>query len=186
MQWLRQEYEDTPEAKHPKGIDWEEMEETCLYHDYPSVDMDVQQLCPDINDADLCIEMFLFATTYNIPTLRNDAVSRLRCYFDPAINVSGGWQSMNYISEKLVNRVYDTTDAISPMRRLLVAGLSMVAQHDEYVSADLLVELLLDMIKVLARQSKGARISMPSICDFHEHETKDDKRRCEKYQDIET
>jgi len=185
MYWLRQEYERAPSSIRPTDIIWQEMHATQYFIDkvfYATDSKPVPGIISDVKDAEAFIENFLLADTYNIITFRLDAIHRLIDCFVTSFEEGSERDEMKNIDSRLIRRVYDTTGGDSPVRKVLVAGLSRFTSGCTELSKDVPLEFFLDVMKELAKQG-GKRIlsAVPLAYEFPEPLTQQGRGRCERH-----
>jgi hypothetical protein len=184
IHWLRQEYEDAPAKKRPQNIDWELMEDTDGYQEHDFLDRCYHSYRTGATNPEILIEVFTSTETYDIPMLRWDAINRLVVCFDMEYNgVYSRFESLKIISADVIRRVYNTTDITSPIRKLLVEMFYLLVIGGEEFKTDLPTQCLLDMVKKLAGRVGNSIVCMPKACEFHNHNTKEEQRRCKRFAD---
>jgi hypothetical protein len=106
--------------------------------------------------------------------------------------ISGGeeWYQTVRVRPELIKRVYDMTNSVSPVRRILVEGFSILVRDSTTLDKDLPSQLLIDIVRGLRTQVKNleqryeglTKAMMLLACIFHEHITEAEKSRCLRYQ----
>jgi hypothetical protein len=119
------------------------------------------------------VDTFIFAETYDIPYLRQDAVDRLVWCFQRPETIHRSIQT--------VGRAYTHTQPGSPLRRVLVDGFCFQANVQSQIMlrrmpSDFLVDVVLVQRSLL---NKTALKQMPDACEYHEHETEEARKSCE-------
>jgi hypothetical protein len=123
--------------------------------------------------------MYIFAKTFNIPRLRQDAMDRLVWCNNFTCDSKSESRHSEYISTAAIWRAYEHTERNSPLRKWLtgrnfhyVTGRATVDLPKEY-SSDLVKKYgameTPDMLHI---------VCMTPGCELHEHETQEDTDDC--------
>lgn len=128
------------------------------------------------------LRLHIFAKTYNIPRLHQDAMDHLVWCNNTAYGFD---HAGTFVSASSIRRAYEHTEPGSPLRKLLISGFSdFFSFYGEHM-VDLPHRYLIDVAEnfKLAELSSGAREPVKdgfvrTGCFHHEHETEGGKREC--------
>jgi hypothetical protein len=128
-----------------------------------------------------CVDMFIFAEAYDITILRLDSINRLVLCFDYSRKVLDIMEKASPTSTAAIRRAYKSTSMGSPLRRVLVAGFG---QGYEEMGVDMPGQFLVDMVTYDQGEggARGMVMTMPSPCEFHEHDTEEEDQHCRRYE----
>jgi len=82
--WLRSKFEGASEKTRSQIHirDWDYMEETYDYDTHHFLSADLEDCNHECSIGELCVDLFIFAETYNVPALRLDSLNRLVLCFN--------------------------------------------------------------------------------------------------------
>jgi hypothetical protein len=179
---LRKQDEDAhlESGVHGETMKWDHMTESRHWDTHAFLSTDMSDCELDTEVAERCIDMFIFAEAYDIPILRIDSINRLVLCFDDERKGYMHW-SRQPISTESIHRAYNSTNLESPLRQIIVAAF---CQETQVMRVDMPSQFLVDGVTYYQEVDKdtGAEWpSMPTICEFHEHDTKEGKKHCQQY-----
>jgi hypothetical protein len=127
--------------------------------------------------------MYIFAKTYNIPRLRQDAMDRLVWCNDTAYDFP---EYGTFVSGTAIQCAYENTQPGNPLRQWLIGAFTVFPGSDVAGLIDLPQRYLVDVaanykLKDLQGGEKRALSGGwfgPSCC-LHEHESEEEKSKCE-------
>jgi hypothetical protein len=132
-----------------------------------------------IEHTEAAIEIYIFASTYEIHRLRLDAIDRLVwCHnriFDTSTLVDG---PLGYVGPSVLTRAYKNTLTSDPIRRLLSEGYYELGCHSDEALLTLPKELLAKMLG-WALHGIAFDSGLWEPCSFHEHTDQNERDACE-------
>lgn len=118
-----------------------------------------------VNDGDHYVELFILGETYDIPRLRRDVLEQLVRFFNRGILGTPGGSFFNWLSAKVISRVYRHTLRNSPIRNIVA---DTFCQHGLGKDQDLLQEVphdfLLDITKAYSQLADDQVSSEGILC----------------------
>ena len=116
--------------------------------------------------AEQAVDVYLFATTYNIAQLRKDAVDRL-CWFFELLRSRLDWSGHSRrLSATIINRAFNHTEPESPLRRILIDGFCIFTDNED---EKLLKEMHKDyVVGIAVRYGANGKTKSLNRCDYHD------------------
>jgi hypothetical protein len=133
---------------------------------------------PHLDYTDAAIEMYIFASAYEIPRLRQDAIDRVVWCYNQLLEVWRGETEGGCFTAARLNRAYDHTQAASGLRALLKEGYCKWGKFDRKSLAALPKDLLVEVCEDVYR-SPDVEYGPWTPCDFHEHASRAEKVACD-------
>ncbi|KAF2833954.1 hypothetical protein CC86DRAFT_415989 [Ophiobolus disseminans] len=134
--------------------------------------------------AEAAVEMYIFASAYQIPRLRQDAMDRLVWCHNHFATEQSDQYSTNYVSPQILVSACQNTRPGSPLRELLLEGFYEFSDRADDTFKAIFKNVLVDVSRMIS-DHRGSIYGYWKPCDYHEHEDQEERERCKVRVDME-
>ncbi|KAH7094760.1 hypothetical protein FB567DRAFT_586115 [Paraphoma chrysanthemicola] len=124
---------------------------------------------------DAVIPMFLFAETWDIPRLRQDAVDRL-VWCNNYFRSNGTYDG--FVASNTITMAYDRTKPKNPLRRLIAIAFCLHNTKHTVAVDEMPRQFLVDIWKHEKYMYATDENQELNPCEFHEHASKEESKAC--------